>query len=182
MVARTETEILACDYLHKNGIPALPGKSVGYADVDVAAFGCVPIEVKYSKLAYARKQYRFRYTLTPKQVERGFLADIVILICDWNGYPERVEPMTFHIFKANNPVFYMGNRLKNGFDYVPGRSEALKHGNNRVVMVDGMMESAKDHTQLIWQRLKQVSQQVSGGDLSYQRFSAMDRTNRTTRK
>lgn len=170
MTARTPTEVLAVDYLHSQGVPALPGKALGYADVDVGAFGCVAIEVKFARYENERGTMKFRWVATPKQQQQGFLADVVMLICDWQDDDDTI---TFHFFPADHPVFYMGDRVKAGWNWTPGNDEALKHGNNRTVMVDGMMESARDNIGLIHRRLVGVLKEVARGDLRYQRFSAI---------
>lgn len=135
-----ESEKMAIEYLHSNGIPALPGKTIRMSFVDVIAFGCIGVEVKYSPLVDGK----FIFKTTPSQQKHGFRADVVMLICDYG------DRKTFHLFPAKHPVFYMGERLKTGFTFTPGAYEPLKHGENRVVMVQGMMDWAQDDLRQIY--------------------------------
>lgn len=144
---RVLTEQLAIERLLDVGIFALPGKAISAAEVDVVAWGCVWIEVKYARYESHRGVMKFKFDTTPKQQQRGFLADLVMLICDYG------EELTYHLFEANHPVFYMdnGSRVKSGFTFTPGAMEAKKHGDNRVVMTQPMMDSAQDRWDLIGQ-------------------------------
>lgn len=142
-------EKLAIEYLAMNNIPALPGKAVSHAWTDIVAFGCIGVEVKHAKLKLKRGVDKFTFMATPQQQKNGFRGAIVMLICE---YPDR---LTYHLFRSTEPVFYMGNRVKSGFDFTPGNDIPLKHGNNRVVMTQPMMDKAQDNTQLIWECLKE---------------------------
>lgn len=142
---RVLTEQLAIERLLDVGIFALPGKAIAASDVDVVAWGCVWIEVKYARLEFQRGVRKFKFNTTPKQQQRGFLADIVMLICDYG------EELTYHLFEVNHPVFYMHNRIKSGFTFTPGALEAKKHGDNRVVMTQPMMDEMQDRWDLIGQ-------------------------------
>jgi hypothetical protein len=142
--SRVYTENLAIKRLKEASIWAQTGKSSGAPDVDVTAMGSVWIEVKHSYLEWRRGSQMFKFDTTPKQQQRGFLADIVMLICEWD--PGRY---TYHIFRSDDEVFYMKGRVKTAFTVVPGRTHALKHGNNRVVMTQGMMDSAQNNWGLI---------------------------------
>jgi hypothetical protein len=48
----------------------------------------------------------------------------------------------------------MGNRLNTGFTFTPGSLEAKKHGNNRIVMTQPLMNEAENKIELIYQHLK----------------------------
>lgn len=151
---RVKSEIYAIEELRRNGIHAMPGKALSYANVDVVAFGCVRIEVKYSKLdtKFTRQTYSFAFT--PGQIARGVLADIIMLICD-DG-----QSRTYHLFPYDDPVFYMQGRMKKGFTFCPGSFEAAKHGNNRIVMIQPMMDAAQNRWSLVWSTLKRVSDRL----------------------
>lgn len=140
---RVLTEQLAIERLLDVGIFALPGKAIAAADVDVVAWGCVWIEVKYARLEFQRGVKKFKFTTTPKQQQRGFLADLVMLICDYG------VDLTYHLFEANHPVFFMGERVKSGFTFTPDAMEAKKHGDNRVVMTQPLMDEARDRWDMI---------------------------------
>lgn len=142
--SRVRTENLTISKLKELGIWAQPGKACSAPDVDVAAWGCVWIEVKHARLEPHGNAKEFTFVMTPKQVKRGFLADLVMLICEWLP-----ETYSYHLFRYDDPVFYIKGRLKTGFTYRPGRTQALKHGLNRVVMTSGMMEEARDRWGLI---------------------------------
>ena len=157
LVPRATTEITAIDYLKSKGIPAVPGKALHHSHVDVVAFGCVEIEVKYASLKFQRSIEKFCFSASPSQQENGFRAQVVMLICDYkNGM------MSYHFFDAKHPVFYMKGRMKTGFTFTPGMYEAKKHGSNRLVMVQGMMDEAQDNVALIYEQLKLTSQALKG--------------------
>lgn len=132
------------DYLAKSGIYATPGKSVYAADVDVVAWGCVWIEVKHSKYElWGGNEYRFMFKASPVQVKRGFLAQIVVLICDY------IDMQTYHFFDAKDPVFYRNDTLKSGLTFVPGLLKPRKVHQGNVVMTQGMMDAAQDQIGMI---------------------------------
>lgn len=137
-------EIDAIAYLKAHRISAAPGKLFGHAWTDVIALGCIGIEVKHAKLESARGKDKFTFVTTPSQQKKGFSGELVMLVCE---YPTK---LTHHLFYATDPVFYMKDRLKVGFTFTPGMYSALKHGNNRVVMTQGMMNEARDKIDLIW--------------------------------
>lgn len=136
---RAPTEIIAIAYLEKNGIPCFPGKTLAQSYVDVIAFGCVLIEVKYSRL----KMGRFHFVTTPRQMRKGFSGELVLLVCDYG------DRHTFHFFDPRHPVFWMKGRVKSSFDFTPGAMEAKKHGNNRVVMTQPLMDDAENRIDMI---------------------------------
>lgn len=140
---RTASEKVAIDWLLVHQVSALPGKAISASNVDVVAWGCVWIEIKLARLASECGVMKYKFDTTPKQQERGFLADVVMLICDNHGQ------MTFHLFEANDPVFYIHDRVKTGFTFTPGAEKARKHSNNRVVMTQPMMDEAEDRYELI---------------------------------
>lgn len=137
-------ERFGIDYLHSMGIPALPGKALSYAWVDVIAFGCVRVEVKYSTLHNGR----FKFSLTPKQNSRGVLGDVILLVCDYG------TKATYHLFLPSHPAFYINDKLKTGFHFTPNALTAAKFGKTRVVMTQPMMDSAHDNVRLIHDRLQ----------------------------
>lgn len=152
---RAATEILAIEYLKHKGIPALPGKAVSFAHVDVVAFGCVEIEVKYARLERKKGVQKFTFNATPAQSQYGYRGSIVMLICE---YPDGRH--TYHLFDAQHEVFYINGRVKTGFTFTPGAVEALKHGNNRVVMTQPLMDAHQDYTALVWKKLRSYSEQL----------------------
>ena len=155
LVPRAVTEVAAISYLKSKGIPAVPGKALHHSHVDVVAFGCVDIEVKYATLRFQRGVEKFCFSASPAQQEYGFRAQVVILVCDYND-----GMMSYHFFDAKHPVFYIKGRMKSGFTFTPGMYEAKKHANNRLVMVQGMMDEAQDRVNLIYEKLREVSQEL----------------------
>jgi hypothetical protein len=158
-VPAVESEILAIDYLKRNGVPTLPGKAVAAADVDLAAYGVVWIEAKHSK----KDRNGFIFSTSSAQQSRGFLADIVLLICEYAP-----DDITFHFLPANHPAFYNKHgKLKQGISFVPGRTEDAKHGIRnawRTVLTQQMMDSAQDATWLIKDALSQIERKLMAGE------------------
>ena len=146
------SETLAIEVLKRNGIHAMPGKALSYKDVDVIAFGCVRVEVKYAKLNRTKHRESYTFRTTPRQAQRGYLADVVLLICDDGDEP------TFHVFKSDDPVFMIKGRIKKGFVYSTGNKYQFRHAPNRVVMTQPMMDAARDRWSLIWNKLKEISE------------------------
>lgn len=134
------SEQILISKLHSLGIPALPGKAISHAHVDVVAWGIVDIEVKYSGL----KDGRYSFITSTAQRQRGFLAHVVVLICDSGD-----NDPTFHLFEAKHPVFYMDEgQMKHAITYDP-RVIQHKHESNRVVLTNALMESAQDNWEMI---------------------------------
>lgn len=141
-VPRAATEILAIEYLKRNHIPALPGKAYKQADVDILAWGCVRIEVKYSSIRYYN--HYFVFNMTPRQRKRGLLADVVLFVCDYE------ERQTFHLFDPDDEVFYFKDgRRKSSLTFTPGQTEQFKHTQNRVKLTQPIMDIAQDRLELI---------------------------------
>jgi hypothetical protein len=137
--------------LHKQGIPALPGKALAQQWADVIAYGCVLIEVKSAKRHY-RGCYQFAFT--PSQRAGKLKGDLVVLVCKMD------TGNTYHVFQANNPVFYgEDGRLKTAVAWTPG----AKHKGRFVSLNDGMMEHAQDKWDLVEDYLRRVSARLSAG-------------------
>lgn len=162
--SRVLTENLAIKRLKQEGIWAQTGKASEAPDVDVNAWGCVWIEVKHSRLLIRRGKKEFMFVMTPKQMKRGFLADIILLICEWQP-----DEYTYHLLRSDDPVFYIDGRVKSGLTYRPGRVKALKHGNNRVVMTSGMMDEAQDYWGLVEEIRRDMSRRLSESPFPHRR-------------
>lgn len=169
--SRVYTENLAIKRLKSAGIWAQTGKSSQAPDVDVTAMGSVWIEVKYSLLDFRRGVKMFKFETTPKQQQRGFLADIVMLICEWSP-----RVYTYHLFRATDEVFYMKGRVKSAFTFVPGRTVALKHGNNRVVMVQSMMDAAQNNWALVEEIYREHAAQLPSNPFPHRRCRGDEQT------
>jgi hypothetical protein len=132
------SEALLINRLHSLGIPALPGKAISHAHVDVVAWGVVEIEVKYSTL----KNGVYSFITTEPQRQHGFRAQVVVLVCD-DG-----TSSTFHCFEADHPVFFMDGEMKHAITYAPGVKKH-KHESNRVILTRELMDLAQDRWDLI---------------------------------
>ncbi len=140
------TEELVIKALARQGIPALAGKVFisAYPNVDVVAWGCVMIEVKWAKLDVYRGVEKFKFNATPTQKRKGFSAHLIILVCEYVP-----DEYTYHVFPVEHPVFYKDGHTKTGWTFTPGAYEAKKHGNNRMVMTQPLMDEFQDRWGLV---------------------------------
>lgn len=142
--SRVETENLAIQRLKQQGIWAQTGKSSNAPDVDVTAMGLVWIEVKKARLELHRTTDTFKFNTTPKQIKRGFLADIVMLICEW-----KTGRLTYHLFRFDDPIFYTDGHVKTAFTYVPTRKNRTMQAGKRTSITSATMSAAQDNWGLI---------------------------------
>lgn len=99
-------ETYVITWLRNKGIYASPGKVSEYTWVDVVAWGCIRVEVKYGE--FNGRTYLFRFTQS--QVEEGVRADVIALVVGEEVY----------IFRADHPYFYDNdNRLRPAVVYTP---------------------------------------------------------------
>lgn len=147
--SRVKSEQYAIDYLMAHGIWATTGKMTNAPDVDIAARGMVWVEAKYAELGQRGRTENFVFSLSATQIERGFLAHIVMLICEWPG--ER----TFHLFNWNAPYFYHDNgQIKTSITYTPDEYRKSNAGTrSNCPLTDEVMYNAQDNLKLIdfWQ-------------------------------
>lgn len=146
----SETDVIA--ELHKQGIPALPGKALGQQWADVIAYGCVLIEVKSAQLHY-RGNYQFGFT--PSQRSGKLRGDLVVLVC------KRDTGNTYHVFAANNPVFYgEDGRLKTAVSWKPNP----KHrGRFAFALTDEIMAHAQDNWDVVEEYLTRICARLAMG-------------------
>jgi hypothetical protein len=138
--------------LHKRGIPALPGKALHQQWADVIAYGCVLVGVKSAKRHY-RGGYNFAFT--PNQRNGKLKGDLVVLVA------KRDTGNTYHIFTANNPVFYgEDGRLKTAVTWTPN---AKHRGRYAIALTDAMMEVAQDNWDLVDRHLVKVQNKLIEG-------------------
>lgn len=126
--------------LRARGIYATAGKNSEYKYVDVVAWGCVKIEVKFSHIT---PRCRFNWTFTPTQMKNGIKSDVVILVA--------IEPheANYYVFSTDHPCFYLPNgTLKHGITYRPN---ARAYSNNRygASLTDEIMKSQFEAWDLI---------------------------------
>ena len=149
-VAGEAHEQKAIALLRKKGIYAVPGKASNlYANLDVLAWGCVRIEVKYGYHDAGGFCWRF----TPKQVEQGIQGDIVILIAPFDSGDQ------YYLLPASNPIFYINgiNQLKTGVKWQVGSTRT------NTVVTDGMMALHRDNWQLIEQYRQNFVKKLKAG-------------------
>lgn len=155
---RTASETTFIEYLASRGIPALPGKAIRAADVDVIALGHVWIEVKYSTLAYIQGAERFRFSFTPNQTKYGPRGHIVALICNWGN-----DKLTFHLLPYNHQVFFNEHgKMKTGLQFVPGQIEAVKHV-HRHILTQQVMNYYENRTELINRYITRIHNALRAG-------------------
>lgn len=157
----TMSEQIVIDALMKRGIGATTGKVANAPDVDVVAWGWVNIECKYSGLKHTKGTGRsFKFVTTPKQQKRGFLAHIVILVCE---YPD--GDVTFHMFGNRDPYFYKKDgSVKTGFTFTPDRYRKSNAGfAGHHPLTQEVMDAHKGNWNLIWQKLDEISDQFKSG-------------------
>lgn len=152
-IPKEQSEITAIDYLKAHGIPSLPGKALNYSWVDIVAFGCVRIELKSSRLMPAKHPY-FIWTISRTQIERGVLADLIMLMCRYE------DKTTFHLFKPDCPAFYDNGIRKTGFTYRLGATAPMKMRKGRPIMTQSMMDEGLDRLSLIYDELHQYINQI----------------------
>ncbi len=149
------SEELVIKALARQGIPALAGKvfKLAFPNVDVVAWGCVMIEVKWARLETHSGVEKFKFVATPTQKRKGFSAHLVMLVCYWSEYKQ-----TYHVFPVEHPVFYINGHTKTGFTFTPGAQEAKKHGNNRVVMTQPLMDQHQGWWELVEDKRLELSE------------------------
>ena len=136
------------DHLLNHGIAAEMGaifKSFKYADV--VSWGCVTIELKYSK----SQDGKYKFEFTPRQRRLNCEGLHVICLAVDNG-----KQVGYHFFDAKNPLFYQDGKLKNSVYYNPSPQRRTRP----VVLTDDMMAMAKNNFALIEQKRLAYSQQL----------------------
>lgn len=135
--------------LRARGIPAYPGKSVSYANVDVVAWGSVGLEVKSSKDYGGYYQWGFT-----KQQNGRLQADLIVLVMN-------TPTVEFFVFPANHPVFFINGKRKTAVSYQPDTRSPKHH--DRYVMSAHDMAEAKDRWSLIEEAKQAFSEQLMQG-------------------
>ena len=111
LVKPYQHEIDSVDYLLQNGIYAVNGKYTAWRYADIAAFGCVILEHKYSR---QHNDGSFLWRVKPRWHDNGIRGNIVMLCAEYDGRVER----TF--WDVNDAIFYLHNgELKKGIHYNP---------------------------------------------------------------
>ena len=100
---RLDTEQMVVDECLWRGVYAELGRETRWNQVDVVAWGCVRLEVKYSSL---RRNGCFTFSIGAKKGLQSERADLMVLICGWS---EAIH--TYHLFNSSEAIFY---RYENG--------------------------------------------------------------------
>ena len=147
-VVASEAEVIT--ELHKQGIPALPGKALSQQWADVIAYGCVLIEVKS-----AQRHYRgcYQFAFTPSQRAGKLKGDLVVLVCKME------TGNTYHVLHASNPVFYHEGQLKTAVAWTPG----AKHKGRFVSLNDDIMYAAQNNWDLVEGHLVKIQNKLMEG-------------------
>lgn len=148
------SEALVINELRRNGIFAVTGKSVNAKHVDVVAWGCVQIEVKYSRLAKNGNRRAFVFDFSPPQRKRGLLALVVVLVCDYGS--GRVD---YHVFDATDSIFYDSGQLKAKITFEPGRTRSRYHGYEQ--LTQSIMDDHKNMWGIIASRFGNISTELT---------------------
>jgi len=148
---------MAITRLNQEGIAVLPGKAVHAADVDVVAWGHVWIEIKHSPVRSIVGRPGFHFGATRKQIKRGFLAHVVILICEYEDGNK-----TFHLFDAKDPVFYRDGKVKSALTYMLTPKRQYKERPGRLALTTDRMNAALNRWDLIEQARLKISADLIG--------------------
>lgn len=151
-VAVNLSEQLVITQLKKHHIPAVPGKTLGYSWADVAAWGCVLIECKYS----SDHGGVFQWNFSPVQQKQGLRAHIVVLCADYG------DEITYHVFSSDDPIFTHPNgKRKTGVCYILNP----KHRKRISGITPDVLEQHRDDWQLVERYRQYVATHQLDGDL-----------------
>ena len=160
-ISRVKSEQIAIDYFMAKGIWATTGKMTNAPDVDLALWGVVWCECKLGVIQHRGYKQYCSFNFTPTQQKRGILAHIVLLIVD------RPTGMTYHLFPANDSVFYKndGVSLKSGVMYTVGKRHIETRGKGyHHQLTQPMMDSAQDNIGLVWLWMKKLQEALCDGE------------------
>lgn len=147
-VAVNKSEVLVINRLKENNIPASPGKTLGYRWADVAAWGCVLIECKYSSLRAGMYSWNF----SPIQQQEGLRAHLVILCAD-NG-----DSVEYYVFDAKDPILsHQDGKRKTGLCYNKNANPRHQHKRVKTPLTEEIMTAHQDR----WDLIETYRQQVS---------------------
>lgn len=133
-------EVIAIDYLRSRGVYAAPGKSSEWKRVDVVAWGCVRLEVKYASSKNRRNNFVFHFSA--KQVQPDWKADVILFICD------TASGQRFFFFDANDPILFCNGKRRKNICYVM-EATSRKHRAGRQSLTDEIMAEHEDRYDLI---------------------------------
>lgn len=145
-ISSVRGENMVIEELKRNGIYAEAGKTNAHLYVDVVAWGCIHIEVKYG----VGGDGDWRFTLTPKQQQRGFLADFVVLVIEDEGGAH------FYLLDPDDDVFFTSatgeRKRKSALTYVAGRTQQKKHSESYAALTESKLMEAENQ----WHRINEL--------------------------
>jgi len=99
-------EFTLIELLGQRGIFVTNGRSSTFSNVDLVAWGCVPIELK---TAMPTKQGTYIFKFSPKQCQLG-LPDGLVALRFGN-----ID--AYHVFRSDNPMFYENGKLRHSISF-----------------------------------------------------------------
>lgn len=157
LVPSNETEGAVIQQLARNGIPALPGKSLAHRHTDVVAWGCVMIEVKSSNPLQRKGRPTYSFGFSPKQRVAGVRGDLIVLVCISES--ER----TYHILPADHAAFFRNGSLKKAVSYCPGATFHYHDPRNPALTLENM-NYYKDAWHLVEAKRLEVQARILTGE------------------
>lgn len=148
-ISRVPSENEAIKELARHGMPALPGKALGFRFVDTVVWGCVFIEVKIAKW----DGHSFMFWFSAQRNKGLIRGHLVMFICDYGDH------QTYHLFDAKHPVFYNNGKIKMGIKYMPNPKSKRGWKSDNAMTAD-LMNAAKDQWQMIEQKRIEISNQI----------------------
>ena len=126
--------------------------------LDLIAWGCVKIEVKYAKFTDTEMNKGFHFAISKKQASDGLVADLVMFICDYG------DSETYHIFPVQRPVIQRTIRSRNrAILYVPSHMKRHQHVNSgKAMLTKSMMDYYQDAWHLIELVRENYARQLQG--------------------
>ena len=160
--SRVPTEQIAIDYLTSKGIWTTTGKMTNAPDVDLACLGAVWVEVKHCHVRHRGYTSTFMFNMTPSQQKRGFLAHVVMLICEYDD-----GRLTYHLLPASHPVFYKndGKSMKSAVSHTVGKRKASTRGKGyKHQITQQLMDEWQDDVGLIWSWMVRIREALVAGE------------------
>lgn len=143
-----QDEQQAIDVLRQNGIYATSGKASEFKWVDIAAWGCVRVEVKTSRL---HTSGTYRFTFSAIQRMNRLLADVILLV-----FISDNEERDYYVFRADDPVFFSDGQLRQVMTYRPDNQRTQ-------VLSSELLEAHKDKWSFIEDVRLEIIQDMLNG-------------------
>ena len=146
----------AMEILHQQGIIVAAGKQSNHRYLDLIAWGCVKIEVKYAK----ESDHEFQFMITKKQSANGLTADLVFFICEYeNG------DITYHLLPVNHPVITRSiKEHRRAIIYTPYHKKHIKINSGKTMLTKSIMNYYQDAWGLIEMVRQNYIKQLQGAE------------------